>query len=83
MLLEVTSRWPFVVRRRDLERRHVAPATVSIHGVPPHAHRSWVRVAQGVGWIHHHEADGYVIELQKGGLVKHPTSHLQHIEPPA
>lgn len=73
MLIELSWRWPFV-------RRVVAPAP-SQAGIPAGAHRSWVRTDQGVGWIHHHEPDGYVIELRSGGLVKRPVGSFTNTAP--
>lgn len=82
MILEIRARWPFVVRRHDLEAPAPRPVAHAHHSVPAHAHRSWVRTTHGVGWIHHHEHDGYVIELQKGGTVKCATGTFKHIEAP-
>jgi len=75
MLLQLSTRWPFV------QRLHPARAEHTMHGVPAHAHRSWVKTPQGIGWIHHHEADGYVVELRAGGLAKFGTHQLTHLPP--
>lgn len=73
MLLELTLRWPFV--------RRIRPSIASTAGVPAGVHRSWVRTDQGVGWIHHHEPDGYVIELRTGALVKRTVGSFTNIAP--
>lgn len=75
MLLQLSTRWPFV------QRIHPMLAKQTPHGVPHGVHRSWVKTPQGIGWIHHHEADGYVIELRSGGLVKYPAGHFTHLDP--
>lgn len=72
------SLWPF-------KRRSAAPAvTVNVTNtgsVPVGAHKSWVTCDAGKGWIHHHEPDGYVIELRSGGLVKRAVGSFTNIAP--
>lgn len=81
MILELSLRWPFLRRRRDLEQ---ARAVSTPQGVPVSAHLSWVKnLENGIrGWIHHHESDGFVIELENGGLVKWLRSEFENIEAP-
>jgi hypothetical protein len=35
-----------------------------------------------VGWLHHHEADGYVVELQHGGFTMLRADQFTGIEAP-
>lgn len=76
MLLEFSLRWPFV--RRIATQSASQP---SAGGIPAGVHRSWVRTDLGVGWIHHHEPDGYVIELRSGALVKRTVGSFTNIAP--
>lgn len=87
MILELSLRWPFVRRRRDLELfwRGTSPTNwATPAGVPASAHLSWVKNLESNvrGWIHHHESDGFVIELENGGLVKWLRSEFENIEAP-
>ena len=81
MILELSLRRPFLRRRRDLEQARLVSTP---QGVPASAHLSWVQnLESGVrGWIHHHESDGFVIELETGGLVKWLRSEFENIEAP-
>jgi len=76
MLLEILPRWPFV-------RRHVcliAPIVPVIHPPPPaNTHLTWVQTAGQRGFLHHHEADGWVIQLENGALVKRTTAQFEHL----
>lgn len=83
MLLELLPRWPFI--RGHQCPKHVYHAKTarhgqSHHGTPDHAHKSWVKTEHGVGWIHHHEADGYVVEFPDHRLLK--CKHLHAYEGP-
>lgn len=79
MIIEFTLRWPFVRCHICVVRAAVATGQ-SIHGTPDHAHRSWVRTKHGIGWLHHHEPDGYVVEFEDGRLIKTPI--LEHVSKP-
>lgn len=76
MLVEFSWRWPFA--RRLASQLSTTP---SAGGIPAGVHRSWVRTDAGVGWIHHHEPDGYVIELRSGALVKRAVGSFTNIAP--
>ena len=84
MLLELLPRWPFVRRHICTVTRHLhtppaAPGQTR-HGTPHHAHRSWVSTEHGIGWIHHHEHDGYTVEFEDGRLLK--CKHVHNTEAP-
>lgn len=83
MLLEFSTSWPFVRRHRQtvpvVHPMPVYPGHTR-HGTPHHAHRSWVKTEHGVGWIHHHDPDGYTVEFEDGRLLK--CKHTQHVEAP-
>lgn len=73
MVIEISWRWPFV-------RKHVCHARLRAVHTPPH--RTWVKTDQGVGWLDHHEADGYVVQLKDGRHIKRRTDQFTHVEGP-
>ena len=85
MLIELLPRWPFVRRHRPPIVRPIISfppkaSGQSRHGTPHHAHRTWVSTEHGVGWIHHHEHDGYTVEFEDGRLLK--CKHVKNVEAP-
>lgn len=48
---------------------------------PVEPHKSWVKVRNKVGWLHHHEVEGWVVEFRDG--TRSTTNNFTHISPPA
>ena len=72
MVIELSWRWPFV-RKHICEVRQASVAA----DTPPHM--TWVNTDQGRGWLHHHESDGYVIQLESGKLIKRTPDQFEHL----
>ena len=80
MIIEFTSRWPFI-RRHQCSVPPTVPAVVPVVSAVPTGHVSWVRLPDGsTGWLHHHESSGWVVQLQDGTHVQ--TNQFVNIEAP-
>lgn len=65
IILEIGGRFPWIhVGRRPPT---VYPQIPS--GESPASHRSYVRTARGIGWIHHHTVDGWAVEYPSGDVL--------------
>ena len=77
MLIEFGGRFPWVRRHQCAQPQKFAlpPAEVSFH-------QTWVKTDQGLGWLHHHEANGYIVQLQDGRLIQRTPDQFTHVEEP-
>lgn len=78
ILLQVELRlgWPPIRVSRIRGGPPVLAAAPPTTDNPPH--RSWVVTDEGLGWIHHHEADGYVIQLVTNEVKKFAHGSWRH-----
>lgn len=60
--LIIGGKFPWV--RSRVEKPRPAPAV----DTPPH--RCWVITEHGVGWLDHHDSDGYHVRLKDNTLVQ-------------
>ncbi len=72
VILEFDWRWPFVKRRLPVVSAPFAPAS----GGP---HLSWVKTDVGVGFLHHHESNGWIVQLSDGRLIKRDTYEFENL----
>jgi len=79
MVIELRWRWPLI---RRVKSPVVSKATGMGSVMSPNAHRSWVSTPLGLGWLHHHEEDGWAVEYQNGEVRKHRFEEVQNVSPP-
>lgn len=92
LVLEFSSSFPWVRRHRCLSnaprqtyaeyqeaRRTDLPNWSVGKYKDARSHLTWVRTDRGIGFLHHHEADGYVIQLETGELVKRTTKQFESL----
>lgn len=71
LLIEFGGSFPWV---RKIPEPEVLTST------PTEAHKSWVIAHARLGWIHHHEADGWVVEYPDGTIRK--STVIENVSPP-